>query len=63
MIIKSTAIADKMAECDIQLRKSVSHSRLFDDGAYESGRTAGDGASFARPVSGGAGVLRLGRAS
>jgi hypothetical protein len=63
MVIKSGAIAAKMAELGIKLRQSTSRCTSFDDGALEAGRKAGDGASFGRPVSGAAGVPRLGRAS
>jgi hypothetical protein len=62
MVIKSKAIADKMEECGIHLRALRSRFTSFDDGALAAGRKAGDHASFGRPVSGAAGVLRLGRA-
>ena len=61
MVIKSGAIAAKMAELRIKLRQSSSRCTSFDDGALEAGRKAGDQALFGRPVSGTAGVLRLGK--
>ena len=61
IVIKSKAIADKMAEHGIMLRKSTRRCSSYDAGALESGRKAGDHASFGRPVSGAAGMLRLGK--
>jgi hypothetical protein len=60
VVVKGKAIADKLAELGITLRSGSSRCSGFDDGAYEAGREAGDGASFGRPVSGAAGVLRIG---
>jgi hypothetical protein len=62
MVLKSAAIKEKMKECGIELRCSSSRSSSYDHGAYGAGRKAGNGASFGRPVSGAAGVLRLGKA-
>jgi hypothetical protein len=59
--LKSSAIAEKMKECGIELRTSRARCSSFDEGAYGAGRAAGDGASFGRPVSGAAGALRLGK--
>jgi hypothetical protein len=61
MVIKSSAIADKMKELGIKLRSSSRRCVSVNEAAYEAGRKAGDQASFGRPVSGAAGVLRLGK--
>jgi Protein of unknown function (DUF2786) len=57
--IKSTAITEKLRELGITLRQSSGRCRSFSETALEAGRIAGDRASFGRPVSGAAGVLRL----
>lgn len=59
VVIKSAAIAEKMHELGIKLRSSSSRSSSFNRTALEAGQRAGDDASFGRPVSGAAAVLRL----
>jgi hypothetical protein len=61
VVIKSAAITAKLSELGIKSFRSCGGGCSgFDSGAYEAGREAGNGASFGRPVSGAAGVLRLG---
>jgi hypothetical protein len=57
--IKSTAIADKMKASNINLRKVRPSRRRIDDASFQAGLSAGDRASFGRPVSGSNGVLRV----
>ena len=59
VVIKSSAITDKMNELGIKLCKSISRSSNVNHAALEAGSRAGDRATFGRPVSGAAGVLRL----
>ena len=59
VVVKSTAIADKMKETGISLTKSRGGSRQYDHNAYAAGRAAGDRASFGRPVSGSNATPRL----
>jgi hypothetical protein len=56
--IKSTAVADKMKELNMSLvcRRS---GRRIDDASYEAGLSAGDRASFGRPVTGANATLRI----
>lgn len=60
MVIKSTAIADRMKADGIVLGKSRGSSRRCDPEAYRAGQSAGDRASFGRPISGSNSTLRLG---
>jgi Cu/Zn superoxide dismutase len=62
VVIKNAAIKDFMKEHGIHLRTcgSCSPSNV-NTAAQAAGRAAGDRASFGRPVSGAAGVLRIGR--
>jgi hypothetical protein len=58
--MKQTLIKAKLDELGIRLvTGSVSH-RQQDAGSYTAGRSAGDRASFGRPVSGRAATLRIG---
>jgi hypothetical protein len=57
--IKQTLIKAKMKELGISLRTSSS-SRQHDSGSYAAGRSAGERASFGRPVSGRGATLRIG---
>jgi hypothetical protein len=57
--IKQTLIKAKMDELGIKLRTATS-SRQSDEGSFAAGRSAGDRASFGRPVSGRAATLRIG---
>jgi Protein of unknown function (DUF2786) len=57
--IKSAAIADKMKAMNISLRKGRRSSRRIDDASYQAGLSAGDRASFGRPVRGPNAALRI----
>jgi hypothetical protein len=62
VVVKDAAIKAFMKEHDIHLRKYSGYSSSnVDTAAQAAGRAAGDRANFGRPVSGAAGVLRLGR--
>jgi hypothetical protein len=56
--IKSAAIADKMKAMNIDLRK-VRSRRRFDDASFQAGLSAGDRASFGRPLTGPNAALRI----
>jgi hypothetical protein len=60
VVIKQTLIKAKLAELGIKLRTGSSSSRQHDEGSFAAGRSAGDRASFGRPVSGRAASLRIG---
>ena len=61
VVVKDAAIAAYMKEHDIRLRRcSWREPRNHNEAAHAAGRAAGDRATFGRPVSGAAGVLRLG---
>jgi hypothetical protein len=63
VLIKSAAITEKLAELGIKgFRSCGGGCSGFDSGGYEAGRDAGNGASLGRPVTGAAGMPRLGRA-
>jgi len=55
VLVKSTAVADKMKELGIKLGRKRRSSRRMDDGAYRAGQGAGDRASLHRPIGGGSG--------
>jgi Protein of unknown function (DUF2786) len=59
MVVKSAAVTDKMKACGIRVRCSYS-SRQSDGASIQAGRSAGDRASFGRPVSGANAALRIG---
>ena len=62
VVVKDAAIKAFMKEHDIHLRASGGYSpSTVDATAQAAGRAAGDRASFGRPVSGTAGVLRIGK--
>jgi len=61
VITKTAAIKATMDKAGIKLRSSRSSSVRLDGNSYRAGQSAGDRASFGRPVSGAAGTLRLGR--
>jgi hypothetical protein len=64
VVVKNAAIKAYMIEHDIHLRTCCGYSPSnVDAAAQAAGRAAGDRASFGRPVSGAAGVLRIGGAS
>jgi hypothetical protein len=58
--IKQTLIKAKMDELGIKLRTASASSRQRDEGSFTAGRSAGERASFGRPVSGRAATLRIG---
>jgi hypothetical protein len=58
MVIKSTAVADKMKACGIRIRTTYSSGQC-NEASFDAGRSAGDRASFARPVSGANATLRI----
>ena len=61
VVIKDAAIKAFMKDNGIRLRMCSGYEpSTFDATARSAGRAAGDRASFGRPVSGAAGVLRLG---
>jgi hypothetical protein len=60
VVIKQTQIKDKMKELGIHVR-ATSSNRQHDIGSYAAGHSAGERASFGRPVSGRAAVLRIGK--
>jgi hypothetical protein len=63
VVIKSGAIDAKLKELGLKFRSCSGGTPNFNDAAHAAGSRAGDRASFGRPVSGPAGVLRLGRTS
>jgi hypothetical protein len=61
VVIKDAAIKAFMKEHDIRLRSCcVGSPSNVNEAAQAAGRAAGDRASFGRPVTGAAGVLRIG---
>jgi hypothetical protein len=60
VVIKDQAINDLLKAKGIWLRTRRSRAR-FSDGARAAGQSAGDRASFGRPVSGSGATLRLGK--
>jgi hypothetical protein len=64
IVIKDAAIKQFMKDNNIRLRKCSGYSPSnVDEAAQAAGRAAGDRASFGRPVTGAAGVLRIGNRS
>jgi hypothetical protein len=62
VVIKTAAIKAFMKEHKIHLRACGGYSSCnIDHAAQTAGRAAGDRASFSRPVTGAAGVLRIGK--
>jgi hypothetical protein len=59
VVAKQQVIKAKMDELGIKLRLSSGSMRQHDMGSRNAGRSAGDRASFGRPVSGQAGALRI----
>jgi hypothetical protein len=57
--IKSAAIADKMKAMNINLVKARRSTRRVDDASFQAGLSAGDRASFGRPLTGPNAVLRI----
>jgi hypothetical protein len=61
VVIKDHAIKDLLKAEGIRLRSSGGSRAAFSDGARAIGQSAGDRASFGKPVSGAGATLRLGR--
>ena len=62
VVIKDAAIKAFMKEQGIRLRRCSGYSpTTVDAAAQAAGRAAGDRATFGRPVTGAAGVLRIGK--
>lgn len=61
VLVKGAAVAEKMASLNLRLRAGRRSSRKMDYGAIMAGQSAGDRASFGRPVSGSS-ILKLGKA-
>ena len=60
VVIKGTLIKAKLKELSIRLCNSRGSFRQHDESSFAAGRSAGDRASFGRPVSGRAATLRIG---
>jgi len=59
---KKTLIEAKIKELGFQFRSCGGSSRQRDEGSFAAGRSAGERASFGRPVGGGrAATLRIGK--
>src|ERR1035437_3545910 len=50
VLVKSTAVADKLKELNIHLGKGRRSGRRLNGASYQAGKSAGDRASFGRPV-------------
>jgi len=61
VITKTAAIKATLDKAGIKLRSGRSSSVRLDGASYRAGQSAGDRASFGRPVTGQAATLRLGR--
>jgi hypothetical protein len=62
VVIKDAAIKAYMKDHDIHLRTGSCHAPAnISEAAHAAGHAAGNRASFGRPVSGSAGVLRIGK--
>jgi Protein of unknown function (DUF2786) len=59
IVIKNSAIADKMKAAGITLSTSRSSQRSIDEASYRAGSAVGDRANFGRPVTGANATLRL----
>jgi hypothetical protein len=60
VVIKGQAVAEKMKELRIHLRSSRTSRKSINGDSYRAGQSAGDRASFGRPIAGNAGTLRIG---
>jgi Protein of unknown function (DUF2786) len=60
VVAKQAMIKTKLDELGVHFRSCGGSSRQHDAGSFAAGRSAGDKASFGRPVSGRAGTLRIG---
>jgi hypothetical protein len=61
VVTKQAVIKAKLDELGIRLRKGRSSGRQYDASSLAAGRSAGDRASFGRPLSGSNAGLRLGK--
>jgi Protein of unknown function (DUF2786) len=60
VVVKRAAVDAKMKECDIHIRGQCLGGRAdSESGSFHAGRSAGDGASFGRPVTGTGATLRI----
>jgi hypothetical protein len=59
VVTKTAAIKSTMEKAGIKLRSGRASSRRIDGNSYRAGQSAGDRASFGRPVNGQAAALRL----
>lgn len=59
VVAKQSLIAERMAAANITLGKSRRSARRMDAASYAAGKSAGDRASFGRPITGQAAALRL----
>jgi hypothetical protein len=60
VVVKNQLVSAAKAKLGLKLRSSSSTRTVGDRNAYAAGRSAGDSASFGRPVGGQNGTLRLG---
>jgi hypothetical protein len=60
VVVKDQLIKSRMKELGIHVRSCGGSSKQEDTGSRDAGRSAGDRASFGRPISGQAGALRIG---
>jgi hypothetical protein len=58
VLVKNAAVDSKMKECGITIRGKCLGGQTNDSG-YQAGRSAGDRASFGRPVTGAGAALRI----
>ena len=63
VVAKQQIIKSRMDELGIKLRACSGSSKQLDNGSLNAGRSAGDRASFGRPISGQAGALRIGNSN
>jgi hypothetical protein len=61
VVAKQQVIKSRMDELGIKLRSCGGSEKQHDTSSLKAGRSAGDRASFGRPISGRAGVLRIGK--
>lgn len=61
IVVKGAMVTEAYAKLHLRLKaRAGSGAKVNDGGAFAAGRSAGDKASFGRPVNGGAGTLLLG---
>jgi hypothetical protein len=59
IVVKQAAIKAKLDEAGIHLRSGGRSRRIYDETSHAAGRSAGDRATFGRPVTGQAAALRI----